>query len=170
MIAIARLTLTLFAILTIGFFSLSLATEGQAQSTIDKPLENPVDEARALALHKLLRCLVCQNQSISDSNAELARDLRILVRQRIATGETDDQTMAYIVDRYGDWVLLDPPVKSTTYVLWFGPLVIFLLALVGVGLFLRRSKAQPAAQPVALDAGEEARLKTLLDDEHEADT
>ena len=138
-----------------------------AQSTIDKPLENPADEARALDLHKLLRCLVCQNQSISDSNAELAKDLRVLVRQRIAAGDSDDEVIAYIVDRYGDWVLLDPPVKSTTWVLWFGPVAIFLVALVGVFMFMRRNRAQPARQAAALSDEEAAKLKALLDDKDE---
>jgi cytochrome c-type biogenesis protein CcmH len=143
---------------------LSPVSVSLAQSTIDQPLANPADEKRALALHKLLRCLVCQNQSISDSNAELARDLRILVRQRIGAGDSDDETMAYIVDRYGDWVLLDPPVKATTYALWFGPIVIFVLALIGVIGFLRRSRSLPSKAVASLNAEEEARLKTLLDE------
>jgi cytochrome c-type biogenesis protein CcmH len=154
----------LFAVCAIPALTLTPATETHAQSTIDKPLEDPADEARALALHKLLRCLVCQNQSISDSNAELARDLRVLVRQRIGSGDSDEETMAYIVDRYGDWVLLDPPVKSTTYVLWFGPVAIFLLALIGVVLFLRRSKIQPAKPAASLSTEEEAKLKSMLAD------
>jgi len=162
-----------FAAILLAGFAVSLVaitspTTTLAQSTIDQPLENPVDEARALSLHKLLRCLVCQNQSISDSNAELARDLRVLVRDRIATGETDEQVLAYIVDRYGDWVLLDPPVKSSTYVLWFGPAIMFLLALFGVFRFLRRSKIQPTATPTAaLNAEEEARLKSILTNQEE---
>ena len=139
-----------------------------AQSTIDKPLENPADEKRALALNKLLRCLVCQNQSISDSNAELARDLRVLVRQRIGMGSTDDEVITYLVDRYGDWVLHDPPVKATTYALWFGPAIMFVLALIGVIGFLRRNSKQKIVVPPALSAQEEARLKDLLDESDEA--
>ena len=162
----ARFIVLIFAIVSI----LVTPVLVQAQSTIDKPLENPVDETRALALHKLLRCLVCQNQSISDSNAELARDLRILVRQRIAAGDSDDETLAYIVDRYGDWVLLDPPVKSSTYVLWFGPVVIFLLALFGVFLFMRRSRIVPVATAASLNAEEEVKLKRLLDDTQEGNS
>ena len=146
-------------------FALTAPTHVLAQSTIDKPLENPADEARALKLHKLLRCLVCQNQSISDSNAELAKDLRVLVRQRIGAGDSDDETIAYIVDRYGDWVLLDPPVKSTTWLLWFGPVVIFLLALIGVYMFMRQNRKQTSPAAAPLTADEEARLKSMLDDE-----
>jgi len=159
------------AALIVGFVFaaavLAPISEVRAQSTIDKPLENPVDEKRALALHKLLRCLVCQNQSISDSNAELARDLRVLVRQRIGMGSTDEETIAYLVDRYGDWVLLDPPVKATTYVLWFGPAIMFVLALIGVIGFLRRNRTQPTIVPASLTVQEEARLKDLLDESGE---
>ena len=164
MIPFRHLFVLLFVVCAISALTLTPVTEPNAQSTIDKPLENPADEARALALHKLLRCLVCQNQSISDSNAELARDLRMLVRQRIGSGDSDEETIAYIVDRYGDWVLLDPPVKSTTYVLWFGPVGIFLLALIGVILFLRRSRIQPATPVASLSTEEEAKLKSMLAD------
>ena len=103
-------------------------TPAAAQSTIDVPLEDPAKERRAKAIFKLLRCLVCQNQSIDDSNAGLARDLRVLVRQLLKTGDSDDQAIGYIVERYGDWVLLDPPFKATTVALWLGPLAMFLLA------------------------------------------
>ena len=81
---------------------------------VDPPLDDPALEARAQELFRDLRCLVCQNQSISDSNADLARDLRVIVRERITAGDTDAQARAYVVDRYGDWVLLKPPFKSTT--------------------------------------------------------
>jgi cytochrome c-type biogenesis protein CcmH len=166
MIRFVRFTVLIFAIASI----LAAPVMVQAQSTIDKPLENPADETRALALHKLLRCLVCQNQSISDSNAELARDLRVLVRQRIAAGDSDEATLAYIVDRYGDWVLLDPPVKASTYVLWFGPVVIFVLALFGVILFMRRSRIVPVPAATSLNPEEAEKLKKLLDDTQEGNT
>jgi cytochrome c-type biogenesis protein CcmH len=165
---VARLVLFMTG-LALAELVLSPVASVQAQSTIDKPLANKADEKRALALHKLLRCLVCQNQSISDSNAELARDLRILVRQRIGGGDSDDETIAYIVDRYGDWVLLDPPIKSSTWVLWFGPVAIFLLALIGVFLFMRRSRIQPAAAPASLNLEEEARLKELMKNQDGSD-
>ena len=79
---------------------------------VDKPLGDPMLEARARAIHKQLRCLVCQNQSIEDSNASLARDLRILVRDRISAGDDDEAVIRFVVDRYGDWVLLQPPLTQ----------------------------------------------------------
>ncbi|MDP7547845.1 MAG: cytochrome c-type biogenesis protein CcmH, partial [Alphaproteobacteria bacterium] len=84
---------------------------------VDPPLDDPVLEARARAIHKQLRCLVCQNQSIEDSNATLARDLRMLVRERITAGDSDEATIRFIVARYGDWVLLRPPMKVGTVLL-----------------------------------------------------
>ena len=100
-------------------------------------LKDAALEARARTLSKDIRCLVCQNQSIDDSNADLARDLRVLVRERLTQGDSDDQVLDYLVKRYGDYVLLKPPVKSSTYVLWFGPLVILILGIVGLFFFLR---------------------------------
>ena len=85
---------------------------------VDKPLGNPIMEARARAIHKQLRCLVCQNQAIDDSNADLARDLRVLVRERISLGDSDQEILDFMVGRYGDWVLLNPPFKLTTVALW----------------------------------------------------
>ena len=132
---------------------------------VDTPLDDPVLEARARAIHKLLRCLVCQNQSIEDSNAGLARDLRILVRDRISAGDSDVAAIGYIVERYGDWVLLQPPVKGRTVLLWLGPILFLLLAVVLILLWYRRRSgvtATAAAAPLSVD--EQARLKALLDD------
>ena len=145
-------------------FGPAAPTPAAAQTTIDVPLEDPAQEIRAKALFKLLRCLVCQNQSIDDSNADLARDLRILVRQRIAGGDSDEQAIGYIVDRYGDWVLLDPPFKLTTLALWLGPLAIFLFAVGWIIQRLRRRSAQAPAAAVPLSDDERRRLSALLDD------
>ncbi|NQV57241.1 MAG: cytochrome c-type biogenesis protein CcmH [Rhodospirillales bacterium] len=101
-------------------------------------LANPVLEARAREISKGLRCIVCQNQSIDDSNAELARDLRVLVRERLVAGDSDADVIGYVVSRYGDYVLLDPPVQATTLILWFGPLVFVFLGLIGIILYFRR--------------------------------
>jgi cytochrome c-type biogenesis protein CcmH len=131
---------------------------------IDTPLGDPAAEARAQRLMQDLRCLVCQNQSIRDSNASLARDLRVIVRERIGAGDSDEQAMAYIVNRYGDWVLLDPPFKLTTLGLWFGPFVLLGLAGFGVVVLLRRRRQQPAPAPAPLSAQEQARLTALLDE------
>ncbi|MFC1673702.1 cytochrome c-type biogenesis protein, partial [Pseudomonadota bacterium] len=92
-------------------------------------LKDPALETRAREVGKGLRCVVCQNQSIDDSNAELARDMRVLVRDRIVAGDSNEEVMAYMVDRYGDFVLLDPPFKASTYVLWIGPAIIAALGL-----------------------------------------
>ena len=129
----------------------------------EETLPDPALEARAVAIHKLLRCLVCQNQSIHDSNADLARDLRRIVRERLATGEDDGQVIEFVVSRYGDWVLLKPPFKGTTLVLWLGPAVLLALAAAGViAYFRRRRHATPEAP---LTAEEQRRLDALLEDE-----
>jgi cytochrome c-type biogenesis protein CcmH len=126
----------------------------------DEMLDDPVLEARAREISKNLRCLVCQNQSIDDSNADLARDLRIIVRQRLVAGDSNDQVTQYIVDRYGDFVLLRPPVKVTTYALWFGPAIILLAAAAGLAVVARRRRG---GGPQALSARDEARVRELLD-------
>ena len=95
----------------------------------DTPLADPAQEARAVALAKELRCLVCQNQSIMESDADLAKDLRGIVRERIAAGDSDAQVKQYVVERYGDFVLLRPPFKAKTWALWLGPALIAAAAL-----------------------------------------
>lgn len=129
----------------------------------DEILADPKLEARARELGKELRCLVCQNQSIDESDAELARDLRVLVRERISAGDTDRQVMDYIVSRYGDFVLLRPPVKSTTYILWFGPALVLVLGLLAIFFFYRRRGA--AAGPAPLSDAEKAKLDALMKDD-----
>jgi cytochrome c-type biogenesis protein CcmH len=94
-------------------------------------LPDPAMEARARALSTGFRCLVCRNQSIDDSNAELARDLRVLLRERLTAGDTDEQAVAYLVARYGNYILLKPPFAATTVVLWLGPALLLLVALLG---------------------------------------
>jgi cytochrome c-type biogenesis protein CcmH len=132
----------------------------------DEMLKDPALEARARELSRDIRCLVCQNQSIDDSNADLARDLRILVRERLTAGDSDKQVMDYLVARYGDFVLLRPPVKSTTWFLWFGPGVVFLVAAAGIAVWYRRRNAiAPGSDvPEKLSAEERERLARLLDD------
>src|SRR5580658_5618092 len=94
-------------------------------------LADPALEARARAISRELRCLVCQNESIDESNADLAHDLRLLLRQRLAAGDTDRQAIDFIVNRYGDFVLLKPPVEPATYFLWFGPAALLIVGGVG---------------------------------------
>ena len=121
-------------------------------------------EARARDIGKTLRCLVCQNQSIDDSNASLAKDLRRLVRERLVAGDSNQAVKDYIVDRYGDYVLLKPPFKPITYALWLGPGAMLLIAGWGVVVFLRRQSARPALAEVPLDDDERRRLDSLLGD------
>ncbi|MCF3628438.1 cytochrome c-type biogenesis protein [Thalassospiraceae bacterium LMO-SO8] len=129
----------------------------------DEMLTDPALEHRARVISKDLRCLVCQNQSIDDSDAGLAKDLRVLVRERLKAGDSNEQVIDYVVARYGDFVLLKPPVKASTLVLWAGPAVVALFGILALILFYRRRRtASPvAAQP--LSAEERARLNKLLE-------
>ena len=123
-------------------------------------LADPALETRARALSLELRCQVCQNQSIDDSNAPLAADLRRLVRERLVAGDSDANVLDYIVRRYGDYVLLRPPMREDTALLWFGPLAILIAGAIGAFVYLRRRK--PAAE-APLSADEEARLKAIVE-------
>ena len=105
-------------------------------------LADPALEARARALSREVRCLVCQNESIDDSDADLAHDLRVLLRERIAAGDSDGQALRFLVSRYGDFVLLKPPVEPATYALWFGPPGILALGAVGAVFYLRRRRGE----------------------------
>ena len=133
---------------------------------LETPLPDPAQEARAQELHKRIRCLVCQNQSIHESNAELARDLRVVVRERVAAGDTDEQAVAYLVSRYGDWVLLKPPFNGRTLLLWIGPALILVAGMAGVALYLSRNRPTgPDLNP--LTAEEKARSAELLGEERQ---
>ncbi len=139
----------------------TLAAGGAQAVQPDEILKDPQLEARARSLSLGLRCLVCQNQSIDDSDAPLAKDLRVLVRERLLEGDTDEDVMAYVVARYGEFVLLKPPVNSHTLFLWLAPL----LVLFGAGVLVARMVRQPAAaeRPAPLlSATEEAELSRIL--------
>ena len=125
-------------------------------------LADPVLEARARALGGELRCLVCQNQSIDDSNADLAHDLRVLIRERIRAGDSDAQVLQFMVRRYGDFILLRPPVKPDTYLLWFGPFGVLALGALGAALYLQRGRKGPQQAPAPLSPDERRRLQKLL--------
>ncbi|MBM3548022.1 MAG: cytochrome c-type biogenesis protein CcmH [Alphaproteobacteria bacterium] len=125
----------------------------------DEILSDPALETRARHLGKELRCLVCQNQSIDDSEADLARDLRKIVRERLVAGDSDPEIRRFLVARYGDFVRLDPPLRLATAVLWFGPAVMLALGLLGIVLFLRR---RPASDVPALDEADRARIERVL--------
>jgi cytochrome c-type biogenesis protein CcmH len=126
----------LFAILALLLTPLFAAQAIQPHEILSDPLL----ESRARALSKELRCPVCQNQSLDDSEADIARDLRRLVRERLEAGDTDAEVKTYLVARYGDFVLLEPPVKPVTWILWFGPLVIVFVGGVAVWQVFRRSR------------------------------
>lgn len=143
---------------------LAVATHAFAVNP-DERLANPQLEARAEAIGRTLRCLVCQNESIEESNASLAHDIRVLLRQLLVQGDTDAQARAAIVARYGEFVLLKPPVQPATYVLWFAPGVLLVGGFIGTVIWLRRRPADtPPEAP--LTPQEQSRLDSLL---HEAE-
>lgn len=141
------------AALLLGLMSAALAVEPSEM------LSNPKLEARAEAIGKQLRCLVCQNESIEESNADLAHDLRVLIRNRLKAGDTDAQVIKFVTDRYGDFVLLKPPVEPATYVLWFSPFAILAIGAVGAWLYIRR---RPVPPDEPLDLNQRRKLERLL--------
>jgi cytochrome c-type biogenesis protein CcmH len=129
----------------------------------DEQLDDPVLEERARDISAELRCLVCQNQSIDDSDAPLARDLRILVRQRLEAGDSDAMVRDYLVARYGDFILLKPPFTASTLILWLTPLLV--LAAGAVIAALRFRRARPAAEDRLSEAEEQALSRALREGE-----
>ena len=125
-------------------------------------LTDPALEARARALSKELRCMVCQNQSIDDSDAPLAHDLRVLVRERLKGGDSDGQVVHFFVARYGEFVLLRPPLAWHTAALWGLPPAALLVGFAAIVFVVRRRRSVPAAETANLTAAEEARLSELL--------
>jgi len=126
----------------------------------DEVLSDPALEARARALSAQLRCMVCQNQSIDDSNAELARDLRLLVRERLTDGDSDEAVIDYVVSRYGEFVLLNPRLRGETLLLWGAPIVLFLAGAAAMVLFVRKRGGKPTGTP--LSDAEKAELCRAL--------
>ena len=125
----------------------------------DELLKDPVQELRARAISEELRCMVCQNQSIDDSDAPLARDLRLLVRERIVAGDSDGVIRDFIVARYGDFILLKPPLNRSTWLLWFSPVLVLLGGVVAMMLMQRRRQSVEAPEPLSLE--ERARIETI---------
>lgn len=152
------------SLLRLLFFALFLAPLAALAVNPGEALSDPALEARAHAVSAELRCLVCQNQSINDSDAELAHELRVLVRERISAGDTDTQARQYIVDRYGEFVLLRPVFALHTLLLWIAAPIILLAGLVAIVIGLRRHRGtMPAEGPVALTPEEKAALLSLED-------
>lgn len=125
-------------------------------------LKDPVLEARARTIGQALRCVVCQNQSIDDSSAEVARDMRRAVRERVTAGDSDDRVFAYMVARYGDYVLLKPPFKTSTLVLWLGGPLLLIVAGSALLIAARRRTRRIVTPPQPLSAEERQRLDALL--------
>jgi cytochrome c-type biogenesis protein CcmH len=123
-------------------------------------MADPVLEKRAMALAEELRCLVCQNQSLADSHAELAVDLKNQIREKIKSGMSEKEIVDYMVARYGDFVLYRPPLKATTMPLWIGPFVVLVAAVAGLFYYLRRRRSAAPEQP--LSQAEQARMQALL--------
>ncbi len=133
---------------------------------VDKDrLADPQQEARAFKIMKQLRCLVCQNESIAVSDASLAEDLRAIVRQQVRAGKPDAEIIGFMTSRYGDWVLLKPPLRPATVILWFGPLILLVIGGFMVFRFVRQRPETAIARP--LDADEKERLKKILGDKNE---
>jgi len=151
------------ALLALSALVLAAAAPMPPQPAEDRPLPDAAQEARAQALHQSLRCVVCQNESIAESDAVLAADLRAVVRERVAAGDTDEEVRDYMVARYGDFVLLKPPFEADTWILWLGPFAVALIGGFAIAAYLRRRRGQPEAQ--ALTAAERKRLDALLEDE-----
>ncbi len=141
---------------------LTWAALGSAYAvTPDEMLKDPSQEARARSLSAGLRCMVCQNQSIDDSDADLAHDIRVLLRERIAAGDSDDAVIKFLVARYGDFILLKPPVNAETILLWAVPFATLILGGVGILAASRRRRAS-VVPPAALTEVEQRRLQQLL--------
>jgi cytochrome c-type biogenesis protein CcmH len=126
----------------------------------DEVLKDPMLESRARALSQELRCMVCQNQSIDDSDAPLAKDLRVLVRERLSAGDSDNQVIDFLVARYGEFVLLKPRLSAHTLLLWLAPFAVLLIAAFA---FIAARRRTAAAAPDRLTPDEEARINALLD-------
>ena len=131
----------------------------------DEILQDNGLEQRARVISKELRCLVCQNQSIDDSDAPLARDLRLLVRERLQTGEKNEEVIAFIVDRYGDFVLLRPPVKASTIALWISPLALLLLGFFLLLTWFRKHRKNVPDEIKPLSDQEITKLKAVINRE-----
>ena len=144
----------------VGLLALCLLVAPPAWTQSEEEIETRTD-----AISKTLRCVVCQNQSIYDSNAPLAEDMRRLVRKRVEAGDTDDETRAYLRERYGDYVLMTPPLQANTLLLWIGPLILFVLG--GLWFILRLRRGVPS-ETQALSEADRARAAAALAGEDSA--
>ncbi|PNG26056.1 cytochrome C biogenesis protein [Methylocella silvestris] len=154
---------SLRALLLLGSLALGPVTAGAVEP--DEILGDATLEARARDLSAHLRCMVCQNESIDDSHAPLARDLRLLVRERLKVGDSDEAIRDYLVRRYGDFILLKPPLKAETLALWGAPLIVLIVGAAAIIANMRRRDANALA-PKELSEAEAAKLKSALERDH----
>ncbi len=148
--------MAIIGIAIIGIASISLVQAVEP----DEVLDDPVLESRAREISKEVRCLVCQNEPIDSSNADLAKELRLVVRERLVAGDSDDDVRNYLSSRYGDFVLFRPPFKASTFLLWFGPLFAFAIGIIGIFFFFRGNRTHKTAIPLSEE--EQIKLQQLL--------
>ena len=160
----------LIGILLVVSFSFGLLlAEGTGPALAVEPdevLDDPVLEARARELSKMLRCLVCQNENIDSSHAPLARDLRVILRERLSAGDTDAEAIDFLVARYGDFVLLMPPVQKNTMILWLAPFLFIIFGIAGVMVYMRN--AGIVGREADLTNEDTRRLAELMDVDEDA--
>ncbi len=150
----------------LGLFLLTLLITSTVCAVLpDEVLSDPALEARARAISQELRCLVCQNQSIDESDAPLARDLRLIVRERLTAGESDADVKSFLVERYGSYVLLKPPFNASTLALWLMPVILLMLGGIGALFFFRAANRQQQAENLSAD--QQRQLHQLLNSSDE---
>jgi cytochrome c-type biogenesis protein CcmH len=145
---------------TVYFFLLSFCFAATSFAQVAQPVEDPAIEQRMKALTQQVRCLVCQNETLADSQADLAQDLRREIREQMKAGKSDQEILAFLTQRYGDFVLYNPPIKGTTYLLWFGPFGLLLAGTAVLYCYLKRRRALIEEKP--LTAEERRRAEKLL--------
>lgn len=159
-----QLWFSLNLLLVLLFSVLFLAPlSGWAAKEAPLVAEDPEIEKRMIELTQNLRCLVCQNESIADSQADFSNDIRREIRTQISANKTNPEIIEFMVERYGDFVLYDPPFKPTTFLLWFGPLILFIGGLATLIVYLRRRRLQ-VGEVVPLSETERKQVETLLDE------
>ena len=146
---------TALLLMLFSCFSLSIVAKEAQPSAAD-----PVLEERVMKLSRGLRCLVCQNETLADSRADLAEDLRGQIREQMKAGKSDKEIIAYLTDRYGKFILYNPPVDPTTYALWFGPFILLLAGLLFLFRYLKQRRELITEQPLSAD--ERRRAEALL--------
>ncbi len=148
----------------LAFILCLIAVPAMASVNPDEVFDDPALEERARGLFKELRCVVCRNEAIDESNADLARDMRLLVREQLAEGASDEEAMAFMVERYGEYVLLRPTTEGANLVLWAAAPAMFVVALGGALVYLRRRRDASDSLSAELSPEEEARLRELTRD------